>query len=229
MTKRHSIEFVEANKPIRELVTKFGGQPVWINESQWPHSRSSGRPMHFICQIALEPELFGPIEARMAYLFMTDSVDDEEYVDGTWEPDGGENAVILQPGRTTFPTQPLERGPTLYRRVKRMFRKFLVAEPGEFAVKTILSDDPPFVPQERRFERSDEENEQCAETLAGNKIGGTPDFVQSDEYPDANPWNLLLQLDSAQVPFSINFGDAGIGYAFLSSDGQTAKFLWQCA
>jgi uncharacterized protein YwqG len=59
-------------------------------------------------------------------------------------------------------------------------------------------------------------------------VNVTPDFLQSDEYPDANPWNLLPQLDSAQVPFSINFGDAGIGYAFLSSDGQTAKFLWQC-
>jgi hypothetical protein len=40
---------------------------------------------------------------------------------------------------------------------------------------------------------------------------------------------LLLQLDSTKVPFFVNFGDAGIGYLFLSADGQTAKFLWQCA
>jgi hypothetical protein len=31
----------------------------------------------------------------MAYVFM---VEDDEYVDGTEEPDGGENAVIIQPG-----------------------------------------------------------------------------------------------------------------------------------
>jgi hypothetical protein len=33
-------------------------------------------------------------DVRMAYVFMTGS---DEYVDGTWEPEGGENAVIVQP------------------------------------------------------------------------------------------------------------------------------------
>jgi len=32
-----------------------------------------------------------------------------------------------------------------------------------------------------------------------------------------------------QVPFEVNFGDAGVGYAFLSEDGTTSKFLWQSA
>jgi hypothetical protein len=31
----------------------------------------------------------------MAYVFMTDAT---EYVDDAWEPEGGENAVIVQPG-----------------------------------------------------------------------------------------------------------------------------------
>jgi hypothetical protein len=35
---------------------------------------------------------------KNTYIFMTD---DEQYVDGTWEPFGGENAVIVQPGDTT--------------------------------------------------------------------------------------------------------------------------------
>jgi carbamoyl-phosphate synthase large subunit len=59
----------EADAPIREPVTKFGGQPVWIEGPDWPLSRQTGRPMRFIFQVALEPRLFGTIPARMAYLF----------------------------------------------------------------------------------------------------------------------------------------------------------------
>ena len=110
MTYRESIEFVESRKPISGLVTKFGGQPVWIGEPQWPLSKSTGKPMRFIGQIAIDSTQFSPVTARMAYLFMTDG---EEYVDGTWEPDGGENAVVLQPGQTTVKTQPLAQGPSL--------------------------------------------------------------------------------------------------------------------
>jgi len=64
--------------------------------------------------------------------------------------------------------------------------------------------------------------------LQGNKLGGTPGFMQGDEFPSQAPCQLLLQLDSTSVPFYINFGDAGIGYAFISEDGCLGKFLWQC-
>jgi uncharacterized protein YwqG len=226
MTKRHSIEFVEAKAPVREFVTKFGGQPVWVGESQWPLSRSTGKPMRFICQVALDPALFGTLEARMAYLFMTD---DEEHVDGTWEPDYGENAVILQPGGATAPTAPVENGPTLYRMVKRLFQKRLVPEACEFGVRITEAEDLEFVSDEIRGAWSDEEGERYLEALLGNKIGGSPLFIQSDQFPGEGRWTLLLQLDASEVPFSINFGDAGVGYVFLSEDGKTAKFLWQCS
>ncbi|WP_455200561.1 alkaline phosphatase PhoX, partial [Kaarinaea lacus] len=36
---------------------------------------------------------------------------DGEFVDGTYEPDGGENAVILQPGTTVLPTVAITEGP----------------------------------------------------------------------------------------------------------------------
>jgi hypothetical protein len=162
--------------------------------------------MRFICQIALDPLVFGVIRTRMAYLFMTDR---EEFVDGTYEPDGGENAVVIQSdeGAGTLPGQ--VEGPTLYRMVEKPGRDRLVAVPCEFAVTLDLGED---VEPEDGF---------------ANKIGGTPKFLQNDEYPQGGPW-LLLQLDSASVPFSINFGDAGVGYAFISGDGTIGKFLWQC-
>jgi hypothetical protein len=52
--------------------------------------------------------------------------------------------------------------------------------------------------------------------------------MQGDEFPFGGACRLLLQLDSCTVPFSINFGDAGVGYAFLNESGDQAKFLWQC-
>ena len=83
------LEFVSADGPVREPVTKVGGQPVWLEDPQWPLSLDTGEPMHFLGQFALDG-------GRLAYLFM--SGEGDEYVDDTWEPDGGENALVIQPG-----------------------------------------------------------------------------------------------------------------------------------
>ena len=224
--KRNSIEFIEKNKPVNEFTTKFGGQPVWLNDPQWTLSKETGNPMRFICQISLDKDIFGPITSQMAYIFITD---EDEYVDGTWEPDGGENAIILQPGNTTFPIKTLNEGPTLYKMVKKMLKSRLVPQPCEYILKTTSGEDPDFVSEEKRSEWTDEEWEKYADALDGNKIGGTPIFIQGDEFPDSGSWKLLLALDSTSVPFYINFGDSGIGYAFISENGEIAKFLWQCA
>jgi uncharacterized protein YwqG len=211
--------------PISEFVTKFGGQPVWFAEPQWPCSRGTGNPMRFIGQVAIESELFGPAAARMAYLFMTD---EDEYVESTWDPNGGENAVILQPGSVTGPTKSLTKGPSLYRMVKRLFKKRLVPEPCEFAVTLTPGDDPDLPGDPERMKWDDSQGKSYLDTIKGDKIGGTPMFIQNSEFPGPGQWRLLLQLDSGTVPFSINFGDAGVGYAFLSEDFLVGKFLWQC-
>jgi uncharacterized protein YwqG len=155
--------------------------------------------------------------------------DGDDYVDGTWEPDGGENAVILQLGSVSVPVQPVTEGPTLYRMVKKMFKSRLVPEPCEFGIRGSVTEDPEFVPEAERADWSEEQRERYASALEGNKLGGTPMFLQADEFPGPGSWRLLMQLDSTRVPFYVNFGDAGIAYAFLSADGKTAKFLWQCA
>jgi uncharacterized protein YwqG len=227
MVKRQTIEFIESQKPITEPVTKFGGQPVWIDEPQWPVSRSTGKPMRFIGQIAIDAAQFKPVAARMAYVFMTD---EEEYVDGTWEPEGGENAVVLQPGQgvAVADLKPLAVGPALYRMVKKFLHKRLMPQPCEFSVAFKPGEDPDFAEEEERAGWDEARQESYGSALEGNKVGGTPGFLQNTEFPGPGRWRLLLQLDSAKVPFSINFGDAGISYVFLSEDGREARFLWQC-
>jgi len=61
-----------------------------------------------------------------------------------------------------------------------------------------------------------------------NKYNGSPVFIQGEEYPSKDKWNLLIQLDSTNLPFYINFGDAGVGYGFINETEDSAKFIWQC-
>jgi Domain of unknown function (DUF1963) len=227
MPKKHRIEFHEVSSPIADLVTKFGGQPAWLCEPQWPVSRETGNPMRFICQIRLTQDLFPHATDEMAYLFMTDE-EDGEFVDGTYEPDGGENAVILQPGVSEVPTKGLNGGPALYRMVQKPGHELLQQEACEFAVSLIEEDDLPFVPEGERPEMSGAEPGAATGRLDENKVGGTPAFMQGDEFPFEGTNRLLIQLDSCSVPFYVNFGDAGVGYGFLNEAGDRAKFLWQC-
>ena len=229
MVRRQSIAFEASDGPVEGLVTKFGGQPTWRETPQWPVSRTLGKPMRFICQIHMTEDLFPGCDGKMAYLFMTE---DEEDVPETWEAEGGENALIVQPGGGDPPVEvrELATGPTLQRYVEVEGHDRLQPRDVEYRVRLEPGEDPAHEDEEDPDEEmSDDEFEAYQESLAGNKLGGTPGFIQDDELPDEDThWRLLLQLDSGDVPFDVNFGDAGIGYAFVDESGSRARFLWQC-
>lgn len=221
------IEFIPAPAPMANAVTKFGGQPAWHGAPQWPLSRTTGNPMRFLCQVALDERLFPGALGKMAYVFMTD---EDDYVDGTWEPDGGENAVVVQPGAAPSHVAVAARatGPTLYDMVEVPGRDRPAPCGREYEARLSIRDEPAFQPEDARCDWSEDDFARYATALEGNKVGGAPIFLQGDEFPDGGPWRLLLQLDAVRVPFSVNFGDRGIGYAFIDAAGQTAKLLWQC-
>ena len=207
---------------IRAAVTKFGGAPYWIGDPQWPLSRSTGNPMRFLCQVALpNDKQFGG--QRMAYIFMTDPEPGGEYVDGTWEPEYGENAVILQPSPfdPIVKTTDLTYGPTLQVPVD--------GKPGLLDRIMGVKQSP-----RRRYEDVElkviETEKPCNLDSLGSKLTGEPDWLQNDETPTKGDWRFFLQMDntSESNDYSINFGDAGIGYAFIRTDGRAARFLWQC-
>src|SRR2546423_14573321 len=110
MQPKLDMTFREVVVPITEPVTKVGGQPSWIRGGQWPLSRSLHKPMMFIAQVLIPEILFGRVDGEVAYLFMTD---DETGMLPTWDPGGGENAIVIQPGRYNEPTAPLHDGPSL--------------------------------------------------------------------------------------------------------------------
>jgi uncharacterized protein YwqG len=226
MKKKYILDFVKADSPIREAVTKFGGQPVWIEKSEWAVSRSTGKPMRFIAQIRLDEELFGQTGSKMAYLFVNDETGENgEFISNTYDPNGGENGVIIQPDGSNPKSIELENGPTLQEWKVPEGETRRRAFDCEYAVQK-----SPIVEEEKPVYEEISDDEDFMPEYE-NKVGGYPLFLQDEEYPNSrkNNWNLLLQLDSTSVPFELNFGDSGIGYAYLSKDGKTGKFLWQCS
>ncbi|WP_431902833.1 hypothetical protein [Nonomuraea sp. bgisy101] len=174
------LEFVAADGPVREPVTKVGGQPVWLEEPQWPVSRTTGEPMEFLGQFALDG-------GRLAYLFMTGEGDG-----WTWHPERGDNALVIQPsGRIP-----------------------------DFVTVRAQAEGP---------SAGEDHLPRTAERHSSLFLGGPdtePEWVQDDEHPGEG-WELVVQL-TEELPFFVNFGDAGAGWAFVSPDGKEGRFLWQC-
>ena len=206
MKKITALEFKAANQPITTIKTKFGGQPVWLEEPQWPQN-AQGKPLHFIGQVVIDPNLFPEAAGQVAYLFMSSEEDAQ-----TWDPDSGDNAVIIQPGtpRLHVKVEPSNQGPTL---MEEEFEAQGRTKEEPYQVVPDLLDEDAYKDYFRQ--------------LGGNKIGGTPLFVQAEEYPKGFD-RLLLQLVSTKLPFDINFGDSGTGYLFIDSKGTQGRFLWQC-
>jgi hypothetical protein len=237
MPRKYTISYREVAAPITDLVTKFGGQPVWLEAPCWPLSYQYRTPLQFVCQIALPLDLFGKLPLPMAYLFVTD-----DYAHGyrakTWEPHGGENALILQPGSTwEGETAPLREGPSLYRRkwTGIGFDPDTGAgwerTPCEYAVQLRVGHDP----EGGVWDDLDPDDTTAMDAwlaaLLEDKIGGTPvPNVNPPEFPDPQQWRLLLQLntkeDATGDPFFLNLASDGVGYAFVSQDGHVGQFLW---
>lgn len=57
------------------------------------------------------------------------------------------------------------------------------------------------------------------------KIGGTPQFLQGDEFPPGDGWKFALRFSADSAGQEL--GDGAECYAFVTDDGRGA-FLWQC-
>jgi uncharacterized protein (TIGR02996 family) len=218
--------YKRTRKPIQEPITKFGGQPNWITQPQWPMSKSwKGREMQFICQIAL-PEFLGIENAKMAYLFITHQATDERGGDNWFfdpdanDPNKGENAVILQPGGScSVKTKPLTTGPTVY---------LDDGSPAEFRVDLKSDLDPPYLPF--GTESSEKEYDHYFDQIWGEKIGGTPTYGngtlhQIEKLAQDPEWKFLLEFGTrGSDPFEINL-EVDTGYMFVSVDGKKGCFM----
>jgi hypothetical protein len=144
----------------------------------------------------------------------------------------GEYATVVQPGgqvTESFETRTAATGPT------RLDRVHLVRVDEEVDFAQVERELEPVEDEEEydrayRFEELLEERQKDAEdSIRMNQLGGpdvVPVWLQRDELPGES-WQLVAQLDSCRLPFSVNFGDSGVGYLFLSPDGKNAEFFYQ--
>ena len=145
-----------------------------------------------------------------------------------WEPEGGENALIVQPANVSpvVDCAALALGPTLEETAEPLLGlSFLPCKTRAviFGVSLHVAEDPAPLSDDL----PDAQLEDFFERASGNKLGGVPAFMQGDEFPEGpGPWQLLFQLEEDALPFNINFGN-GVGYGFISADAQRGRFLWQ--
>ncbi|MFF0739080.1 hypothetical protein ACFYVL_01660 [Streptomyces sp. NPDC004111] len=221
VTARRIEGFTATGRPVSTPTTKFGGRPGWLTGPQWPISAAWDRPMRFVGQIELGPVLGAAGHGKVAYLFVThaDHGEDSFFDPDVIEPDGGENAVIVQPGGDyDGPVLPLTTGPGLYDGD---------GSAVEFTVGLRPVDEPGFLPDEQLRALPAADRDRYVERTDHDKIGGTPLFFQGDQWPDGGPWRLLLQLDANWVPFRLHLGAAPRLFAFVSEDGVRGRLLVQ--
>lgn len=226
---------VPAAAPVTTPTTKFGGRPIWIAPARWPAAPSTGGPMRFLAQLALNDRLFPGGGGMMAYVFFDDAAE-PLYGDGF-------GVVVQAPGRHhggNVPDDaflPAATGPTLFALDDE--RREV---PAEFDAVIGPEIDEPVVPLKERYRRRDLDHSAgfafSRPDLAGNKIGGQPLYIEGlDTPPDTftdDGLRLLLQLAPERgywapglrrnfLPFHLELGEFGILTVFVSADLTQAR------
>ncbi|WP_326558487.1 hypothetical protein [Micromonospora sp. NBC_01796] len=156
---------------------------------------------------------------RVAYVFLTHGdhgSDGEEYGPDVILADGGENAVVVQPGAFVGPTIPLTSGPTLYHED---------GSPAEYTVDLVRDEDPEPVSSDEYLKLPAEQRDRHFHAVDHDKIGGTALPLDRLDLPGGGSWRLLLRLATNWTPFHLNLGAAPVLLAFLSTDGRAGRLL----
>ncbi|MFC5239595.1 hypothetical protein ACFPWV_06690 [Streptomyces atrovirens] len=217
--------FREPEGPVTQSVTKFGGQPVWLEEPAWPVEPRTGEPLMFVGQFRVPGE-----EARLAYLFL----DVEE---GGLDPNRGDAVVLVQPGGRvpSFAVigPPHTQGPSLWR-----WNEDEEKIPVEWLVD--LAPVPPELDAEaddhaawsRYMRHEGPEADLPSGPGPRDFLGGAPVLPNNSVRDlDDGSWRFLCQFtDRGECPgdpFFINFG-YGSGFVFLSPDHLEGRFMSDC-
>ncbi|MFP3987142.1 hypothetical protein U9R90_06490 [Streptomyces sp. E11-3] len=226
---RLQMSFRAVGEPVREPASKFGGQPVWLEEPMWPVHPDTGKPLVFVGQFRVPGD-----EVRLAYLFLH-----EEDRDMASEPETGDAVVIIQPeGRVpSFAVvgPPGTQGRSLWR---------WGADETEIPVEWLVDLSP--VPGDLDAEA--DRHAEWARFMRGE--GPEVDFPEGDGpadflggtaiYPNLRargvdrPWQFLCQFEDRGEeadlgdPFFLNFG-YGSGFIFVSPDRREGRFFSDCS
>ena len=199
--KAYKIDRFISQSEDKHFITKFGGQPDWIEQPQWPVSLAwDNRPLKFIGQIRLNDFYYEPEKLSLVYIFMTQPEDrnDTFFDPDIIYPDEGETAVIIQPDREIpeyLQVENLRTGPTVDSKN--------IWIPQITEVEETLATD---------FEQIDQD-----------KFCGIPAFNQHSKTESDS--KLLLQLHTNWLPFYINAGGAPTMFVLLNNTNEKGFIL----
>lgn len=220
ITKYDIIKFNKSGQKVDKPISKFGGQPVWIDGEQWPTSIGwQDRKMMFVGQILIEKGMLGNEMELMVYIFVThpESYEDDFFDPDMGEWDGGENAVIIQSFENIHYNPKYQEGPTLFDENNEHYEYIPVLKRGY---------DPDFITNSEFRKLDYEQQKKYFDAIDTNKIGGTPNFCRNEVFWE-DEWILLLQLKCDFLPFVLRGGTMAMLYIFISKDFKRAGMLIQ--
>ncbi|MEM6344160.1 MAG: DUF1963 domain-containing protein [Bacteroidota bacterium] len=220
--------FENVGSSISTLVSKFGGQPVWLNSPSWPLDPVTNEQMLFLCQLDLVEPIFSKAVGTMVYIFVSDA--EIQYDEGI--------AVIIQSGTSVIKCADSEisfvskaKGPSIYEirddgsEIEKEYRLEFESVENETDISLEEIDDIFEIDLKEgyRFFRPE---------FSGNKMGGLPivigGFSNLPEFYSQEDWHLLLQLapidgywnnrEANFFPFHMELGEFGILTIFISKD-----------
>jgi hypothetical protein len=169
--------------------------------------------MQFLAQVLLED--VDALAKRKELLLLFQCQNDPGLCD-EWDPDSGGNAALL------VPSSELK----------------LLSAPGLKRLTTLSKAQGVRATEYDDARKRDTADDFYVEALEKNgmsvvgKLGGRPVWLQGDETPQCScgrKMTLVVQIEY-YAGGGINFGDAGVGYAFACTRCKNkAKFLWQCS
>ncbi|MFD6827066.1 hypothetical protein ACFWC5_43240 [Streptomyces sp. NPDC060085] len=216
--------FRAAREPVREPVTKFGGQPVWLDDPAWPVHPQSGVPLVFIGQFRVPGD-----EVRLAYLFLHE----EDMVMGGDTPEDGEAVVLVQPGGR-IPIFASIGAPGTWGRTLWRWGPDDTEVPVEWL--TDLTPMPPALEEaanqaaarSRHLRGEGPDVEFPEEEPPKDFMGGAAIYPNDQAFGIEPPWLFLCQFadrgEAREDPFFLNFG-YGSGFLFLSPDHLESRFI----
>jgi len=231
MLLKKEFEFVESSSPITEPISKFGGQPVWINTPHWPIDSEKGNQMLFMGQIAFDVELFPRPGEMMAYLFISGSADPLYNQAIGIVIQSKDNAFVSENTNDWVKFTEANTGPSIFELDENREPVY-----KEYSIKfgPLIEEKEIAVDERVGWEDLDLEDGYTFTypELAGKKIGGQPLYIEGKTVPHSyfteNQWINFLQLAPLEgyrenlrpnfYPFYMEMGEFGILNIFLSED-----------
>ena len=172
MVKKYSLTFSPTSEPITSFVTKFGGQPVWPEQPQWPVSRTTGEPQcdssarsPWICLYFLTcPDTWSTFSSQMGRNLWTIP---------------GIQRVARMPSSSNLAVMKNRRlrsrlGPTLQTWTTGSGERTPVEI--EYSVGLVPGEDPDVLNEDEARTRGDAGWDEFASHWSDVKLGGTPSF-----------------------------------------------------